>query len=131
MPDSDDSDAVARGQVDEPTVRELLLDRIDDHCRLLGLELDKVAKGVRATSSGAGPVVPQRHHDGVGDGRRDPAAGPRPLVRRTRTISPLRRLEAPPDGVEQQGQADRHVRRNETPPRTSGGPFRPVKATRS
>ena len=48
MPDSDDSDAVAGGQVDEPTVeptvRELLLARIDEHCRLLGLELYQVAK---------------------------------------------------------------------------------------
>ena len=48
MPDSDDSDAVAGGQVDEPTVeptvRELLLARIDEHCRLLGLELDQGAK---------------------------------------------------------------------------------------
>jgi len=48
MPDSDDSDDVPGGQVDEPTVeptvRELLLARIDEHCRLLGLELDQVAK---------------------------------------------------------------------------------------
>jgi hypothetical protein len=48
MPDSDDSDDVRGGQVDEPTVeptvRELLLARIDEHCRLLGLELDQVAK---------------------------------------------------------------------------------------
>jgi hypothetical protein len=48
MSDSDDSDAVLGGQVDEPTVeptvRELLLARIDEHCRLLGLELDQVAK---------------------------------------------------------------------------------------
>jgi hypothetical protein len=28
----------------EPTVNELLLARIDEHCRLLGLELDQVAK---------------------------------------------------------------------------------------
>jgi hypothetical protein len=48
MSDSDDSDAVLGGQVDEPTVeptvRELLLAHIDEHCRLLGLELDQVAK---------------------------------------------------------------------------------------
>ena len=48
MPDSDDSDEVAGEQVDEPTVEptvhELLVDRIDEHCRLLGLELDQVAK---------------------------------------------------------------------------------------
>jgi hypothetical protein len=48
MPDSNDSDALTRRQVDEPTVeptvRELLLARIDEHCRLLGLELDQVAK---------------------------------------------------------------------------------------
>jgi hypothetical protein len=49
MPDSDDSDDLAAGgQVDEPTVApttgELLLARIDEHCRLLGLELDPVAK---------------------------------------------------------------------------------------
>ena len=47
MPDSDDSDDVAAGgQVDEPTVeptvRELLLARIDEHCRLVGLELDRL-----------------------------------------------------------------------------------------
>ena len=48
MSDSDDSDAVLSGQVDEPTVEptvhELLLARIDEHCRLLGLELGQVAK---------------------------------------------------------------------------------------
>jgi hypothetical protein len=48
MPDSDDSDAVPGGQVDEPTVeptvRELLLARIDEHCRMLALELDQVRK---------------------------------------------------------------------------------------
>jgi hypothetical protein len=48
MPDSDDSDEVDRNQVDEPTVEptvhELLVDRIDEHCRLLSLELDQVAK---------------------------------------------------------------------------------------
>jgi hypothetical protein len=52
MPDSDDSDdsddVAAGGQVDEPTVeptvRDLLVARIDEHCRLLGLELDQVAK---------------------------------------------------------------------------------------
>jgi hypothetical protein len=48
MPDSDDSDDVAGGQADEPsvepTVHELLLARIDEHCRLLGLELEQVAK---------------------------------------------------------------------------------------
>jgi hypothetical protein len=61
MPDSDNSDAVPGGQVDEPTVeptvRELLLARIDEHCRLLGLELDQVAR--RANSStrrGPAPV---------------------------------------------------------------------------
>jgi hypothetical protein len=48
MPTPDDSDQVGRDQDDEPTieptVHELLLDRIDEHCRLLGLELDQVAK---------------------------------------------------------------------------------------
>ena len=48
MPTSDDSDAVDRDQDDEPTVEptvhELLLARIDEHCRLLALELDHVAK---------------------------------------------------------------------------------------
>jgi hypothetical protein len=36
MPEPNDSD--------EPTVRELLLTRIDEHCRLLHLELDQAAK---------------------------------------------------------------------------------------
>jgi hypothetical protein len=31
-------------------------------------------------------VVPERDHDGVGDGRRDPATGPRPAARRARTV---------------------------------------------
>jgi hypothetical protein len=48
MPTSDDSDAVDRDQDDEPrvepTVHELLVARIDEHCRLLALELDQVAK---------------------------------------------------------------------------------------
>ena len=48
MPSSDDSDAQGVGDdnelVVEPTVHELLLARIDEHCRLLGLELDQVAK---------------------------------------------------------------------------------------
>jgi hypothetical protein len=38
MPEPDDSDE----PVVEPTVRELLLARIDDHCLLVGLELDKL-----------------------------------------------------------------------------------------
>jgi hypothetical protein len=48
MPTPDDSDVRRAGDVDEPvvepTVRELLLARIDEHCRLLGLELDQVAR---------------------------------------------------------------------------------------
>jgi hypothetical protein len=48
MPTPDDGDA--RGPVtmtdpwQNPTVRELLLARIDEHCRLLSLELDQAAK---------------------------------------------------------------------------------------
>jgi hypothetical protein len=48
MPEPNDSDAQRPGDVDgpmvEPTVRELLLDRIDEHCRLLRLEFDQVAR---------------------------------------------------------------------------------------
>ena len=48
MPISEDSDPQGSGDVDEPvaelTVRELLIDRIDEHCRLLALELDEVRK---------------------------------------------------------------------------------------
>jgi hypothetical protein len=48
MPPSNDSDAVDRDQdgepTVEPTVHELLLARVDEHCRLLALELDQVAK---------------------------------------------------------------------------------------
>jgi hypothetical protein len=47
MPASDDSDAIDREGSDEPTgdrtVRELLLARFDEHCRLLVLELEQVA----------------------------------------------------------------------------------------
>jgi hypothetical protein len=39
-----------------------------------------------SSSSQTGRFVPQRHHDGVGDDRRDPPAGPRPPPRRTRTV---------------------------------------------
>jgi hypothetical protein len=46
MPASDDSDAIDRERSEEPTgdrtVRELLLARIDEHCRLLELELEQV-----------------------------------------------------------------------------------------
>jgi hypothetical protein len=48
MTKPDDSDARGGGGDDEPvaepTVRELLLARIDEHCRLLALELEQVAK---------------------------------------------------------------------------------------
>jgi hypothetical protein len=48
MPTPDDSDAIDRDRSDEPagdrTVRELLLARIDEHCQLLGLELEQVAE---------------------------------------------------------------------------------------
>ena len=48
MPDTNDSDAQGVGDdnehVVEPTVHKLLLAHIDEHCRLLGLELDQVAK---------------------------------------------------------------------------------------
>ena len=40
----------------------------------------------QAARARAGPVLPELHHDGVGDGRRDPAAGPCPPARRTRTV---------------------------------------------
>jgi hypothetical protein len=39
MPDPESHEPVA-----EPTVRELLIARIDEHCRLLALELDQVRK---------------------------------------------------------------------------------------
>jgi hypothetical protein len=39
--------------------------------------LDEI-KGDRAAPPRAGPVVPQRHHDGVSDDRGDPVAGPCP-----------------------------------------------------
>jgi hypothetical protein len=42
--------------------------------------------GDRAARAGACPVVPQCDHDGVGDGRRDPPAGPRPAARRRRPV---------------------------------------------
>jgi hypothetical protein len=48
MTKPDDSDAQGVGgddeHVAEPTVHELLLGRIDEHCRLLALELEQVAK---------------------------------------------------------------------------------------
>jgi hypothetical protein len=46
----------------ELTVHELLLARIDEHCRLLGLELDQVAKACEQPApNGPGPAgMPSR-----------------------------------------------------------------------
>jgi hypothetical protein len=48
MPTPDDSDGIDREPSDEPTddgtVRELLLTRIDEHCRLLEIELEQVTE---------------------------------------------------------------------------------------
>jgi hypothetical protein len=48
MPTPDDSDGIDREPSDEPTddgtVRELLLARIDEHCRLLEIELEQVTE---------------------------------------------------------------------------------------
>jgi hypothetical protein len=38
--------------------------------------------GTEQLAPGVGEVVPQRHHHGVGDDRRDPPTGPRPAARR-------------------------------------------------
>jgi hypothetical protein len=42
--------------------------------------------GTEQLAPGAGPVVPQRNHDGVGDGRRDPPAGSCPAAGRTGVV---------------------------------------------
>ena len=54
-------------------------------------------EGVRSGGARAGPVVPQRHHHGVGDGRRVPAPCPRPSPGQRRGVStrPAGRM-APP-----------------------------------
>ena len=48
MPTPDDSGGIDRERSDEPTgdrtVRDLLLARIDEHCRLLELELNQVTE---------------------------------------------------------------------------------------
>jgi hypothetical protein len=48
MPTPDDSEGIDRERSDEPTddrtVRALLLARIDEHCRLLELELEQVTE---------------------------------------------------------------------------------------
>jgi hypothetical protein len=48
MPTPDDSDGIDREPSDEPmgdrTVREMLLARIDEHCRLLEIELERVTE---------------------------------------------------------------------------------------
>ena len=55
MPASDDSDAIDRDRSEEPTgdrtVRELLLARIDEHCRLLELELEQVTNACEQLES--------------------------------------------------------------------------------
>ena len=55
----------------------------------------------RTVGARAGAVVPQRHHDGVGDGRRDPPAGPRPAARRTRAVRPATSSQHPRPPVDQ------------------------------
>jgi hypothetical protein len=75
----------------QPTVEQLLLDRIDEHVKVVGQGLDHLAPPGRPVASGAGPVVPECPDDGVGNGRRDPPAGPRPPARRGRQVSGDRR----------------------------------------
>jgi signal transduction histidine kinase len=49
-------------------------------------EVRDVETVARESLQGAGAVVPERHHDGIGDDRRDPTAGPRPPTRRARAV---------------------------------------------
>jgi hypothetical protein len=55
MPTPDDSDGIDREQSDEPTgdrtVRDLLLARIDEHCRMLELELKQVTEACEQLES--------------------------------------------------------------------------------
>jgi hypothetical protein len=45
----------------------------------------RCSRGLPRPRARAGPVLSERHHDGVGDGRRDPATGPRPPAQLTAT----------------------------------------------
>ena len=69
------------------SVREQLLATVDELTASMTGELEEVRAVTEQLAPGAGPVVPERDHDGVGDGRRDPAAGPRPPARRARTVT--------------------------------------------
>ena len=69
----------------EPTVHELLLARIDEHCRLLGLELGQVAKACeqlapqRARSCRNAITMASAMLDEI-------RSGPRPSVVRARAV---------------------------------------------
>ncbi|HZA79597.1 MAG TPA: hypothetical protein VE623_24740 [Acidimicrobiales bacterium] len=45
-------------------MEQLLLDRIDEHVKVLGQGLDHVRSLTEQFASGAGPVVPERDNDG-------------------------------------------------------------------
>jgi hypothetical protein len=66
----------------EPTVREMLLAKVDELVAKVATLLAEIRTVTEQTRARAGPVLPERSHDGRRDGRRDPAAGPRPPARR-------------------------------------------------
>jgi len=53
----------------DPKVRDMLLAKVDELVTHMAGELDKVKTVTEQLESKRGPVVPERDHDGVGDGR--------------------------------------------------------------
>ena len=53
----------------DPKVRDMLLAKVDELVTHMAGELDKVKTVTEQLESKRGPVVPERDHDGVDDGR--------------------------------------------------------------
>jgi hypothetical protein len=70
----------------DPKVRDMLLAKVDDLTGRMTELVDEVRAVTEQLEPERAPVLPERRHHVFGDGRRDPAAGPRPPARRTGTV---------------------------------------------
>ena len=56
----------------EPAVREMLLARVDELVASMAGQFEEIRTVTEQLAPGASEVVPERHHDGLGDDRRNP-----------------------------------------------------------
>jgi hypothetical protein len=70
------------------TVRAMLLAKIDDLVVTVATLLAQIRTATEQLEPERARSCRNAIHDGVGDGRRDPATGPRPPARPTRTLNP-------------------------------------------